>query len=421
MRGPKLATIAWRNLWRHRRRTILTLVSIAFGGFMAVLITSMQDRSFSDFIDTAARMGGGHVTIQHPEYLDTPSLTRTITDTASLHRLATADPRVGRVVDRISGQTMLATANDSFGAAFIAYDPAAEDESSLSFLEGLVEGEWYQTADDPGIILGKKLASNLGAELGDRVVYTLIDRHGEIVAGLGRLSGIIGTGAPSADASLCLLPIDRVRHYLGYAPDEATQVAVFLSDSRRSVAVRDSLNQQISAQGQRQAVALTWDEITPDLRSFISMKVGGGRVMELFIALLVAAGIFNTIFVSVMERMREFGIMMAIGYSPGQISRMVMWESLWLALVGLVSAFLITLWPYSYLAKHGIDLTEQYSTSGQGTEIGGVGFDMVMHVGIYPENAIIIACAILFATLAAGVYPAWRAGRINPVDTIKLV
>ncbi len=158
MAGPKLATIAWRNLWRQKRRTILTLISIAFGLFLAVLMMSMQDRTFSDFVDTAARLGSGHVVIHHHEYLDTPSLGRTVQGSGALRDLAMQDERVESVVDRIMGEAMVATAHDSFGAAFIAYDPEAESAESFDFLEGIVEGEWYSTADDKGIVLGKTLA-----------------------------------------------------------------------------------------------------------------------------------------------------------------------------------------------------------------------------------------------------------------------
>src|SRR5262249_57556993 len=101
---------------------------------------------------------------------------------------------------------------------------------------------------------------------------------------------------------------------------------------------------------------LTWDEVQPELASFIAMKVGGARFMEIIIAILVAAGIFNTLFVSVMERMREFGIMMAIGYSPGQLFGMVMVESLWLGAVGIVAGAIVTIGPYLYLVHTGIDV-----------------------------------------------------------------
>jgi len=415
MRGSKLALVAWRNLWRQKRRTLLTLSSIVFGGFLAVLFTALQDRSFADFIDTAARLGGGHVTLQHPEYLDTPTLTRTIRGTGELRDLASRDKDVERVVNRITGQVMLATASDSFGAFFMAYDPGLEDNDTLSFGEGLIEGEMYQTSRDKGIILGKKLAQNLGVKMGYKVVYTMMDKQGEIVTGTRRLSGIINTGAPSLDAGLCLLPIDTVRDVLGYAPDESTYVAVFLSDSRKSGAVARRLGNAVGPD----IVALTWDEVQPELASFIAMKVGGARFMEIIIALLVAAGIFNTLFVSVMERMREFGIMLAIGYSPGQLFGMVMLESLWLGAVGVVAGAVVTIGPYLYLVHTGIDVSAM--TGGATTEVAGIGFDPTLRVGIFPENLVIIAVAILIATLAAGLYPAWRAGNVVPVESIRLV
>ncbi|MDP6933326.1 MAG: ABC transporter permease, partial [Myxococcota bacterium] len=330
MAGPKLATIAWRNLLRQKRRTFLTLVSISFGFLLSVLMMSMQDMTFRDFVDTAARLGSGHVVVQHAEYLDTPSLGRTVQGTSALRQLASGDPRVERVVDRIVGEAMLATATDSFGAGFIAYDPANEDERSFDFIEGLVQGQMYATASDDGLVLGKTLAANLGVELGDKIVYTMMDKDGEIVANLGRLSGTIGTGAPSADASLFLLPIDRARQALGYEADEATHVGLYLSDNRDSRSVAASLTPQV----QGDLIVASWDEIAPDLNAFVAMKKGGGVFFLLVIGTLVTAGIFNTLFMSVMERLREFGILLAIGYSSRQISRMVMWESVFLALLG---------------------------------------------------------------------------------------
>ena len=412
----RLANIAWRNLWRQKRRTILTLISIAFGGFLAIMMTAMQDRSWADFIDTAARMGGGHVRIQHPEYLETPSLKKSVGNTAELRALAEADPDVETVVERVFGQIMLSTATDSFGAALIGYDPAAETEETFRFMDGLKEGAMFETASDPGIILGKKLASNLGVEMGGKVVYTLMDKDGEIVAGLARLSGIIGTGAGSLDSSLALLPINVVRETLGYRADEATHVSVFLTDGRNADAVAARLNAEMDA-AQR---AMTWADASPDIAGFIAMKVGGAIVMEVIIGLLILAGIFNTLFISVMERVREFGIMLAIGWSPRQVFGLVMFESLWLALVGLVMTVCISWFPYKSLAENGIDMSEVYATQ-DALEISGVGFDTTLHIGIYPESLAIILCAILLATLSAGLYPAYKAGRVAPVESIKLV
>jgi len=411
-----LAAIAWKNLWRQKRRTILTLVSIAFGGFLAILMTSMQDRSWANFIDTAARMGGGHVRVQHPEYIETPSLKYSVVDTKNIRDLAAADPDVEVAVERIFGHVMLSTATDSFGGALIAYDPAAETPETFSFIEGLKEGALFETSTDKGIVLGKRLAENLGVGLGKKVVYTMMDKEGEIVAGLGRVSGLIGTGADSMDGALVLLPIDVVRETLGYGPDEATNVGVFLSDSRRSHAVAARL----AAALPDTVAPLTWSEARPDIATFIQMKVGGAIAMEIIIGLLILAGIFNTLFVSVMERVREFGIMLAIGWSPRQVFGLVMFESLWLALIGLVATGAISYFPYKSLSENGIDMTEVYA--GQdAVEVSGIGFDMTLAVGIYPESLVVILAAIVLATLTAGIYPAWKAGRVDPVDSIKLV
>ena len=414
MKRTSLWTMAWRNLGRNRRRTLLTLASIAFGVFLAIMSMAAQDRNWQDMIDLGARMGGGHVTVQHPEYLDTPSLSRAVTGTDVLVETASQDPEVTRVVERITGQLMVSTARESYGAAFIAFDPEAEDATTLSYLEAISEGRMFAADDATGIVLAAQLAQNLGAEIGDRVVYTATDRDGEIVAGLGRVRGILRTGAPSIDVGMVLLPIEAARSVLGFAPDEATQVALFIADHRRSEAVADRLQERIGTE----AAAIPWFEGRPDLYAFIAMKVGGGVIMIGIIALMVAAGIFNTVFVSVMERLREFGIMMAVGFSPARLFRLVVYESVWLGVVGLALAAVLTVGPYLYLNRVGIDMGQMLGSSP--TEISGVAMATQFRFGIYPENLLRIGILAFVAVVLAGIYPAWRAGRVEPVESIRL-
>ncbi len=415
MKGSSLAKMAWRNLWRNRRRTYITLSAIVFGVFMAILMMAMQDRNWDDMIRLAARLGAGHVTIQHPEYLDSPTLTRTVQGTDRLKRLAAEDERVVRVVERITGFNLLSTARENIGAGFIAVAPEQEDEETLSFIEAIVEGEFFSSSTDGGIILGEKLASNLDVELGSKVVYTLTDKEGEIVSALARVSGIVRTGSPSVDAGISLLPIDTVREVVGFAPDEAIQIAAFVDDQRVSDAVVADLDARVS----EDAAVLAWHELQPDLAVFIAMKVGGSVVMTLILAALVAAGIFNTLFVSVMERLREFGIMLAVGFSPGQLFGLIMLESAWLAVIGLTAAAAVTIGPYLYLASTGIDISAMIPADQ--VEIAGVGMSTTLRVGIYGKNVALIGLSALAAILLSGVYPAWRAGRADPVETIRLV
>ena len=414
MKRVNLPSMAWLNLWRNRRRTLLTLSSIAFGVMLAVLFTGIGDSNWREMIDLAARLGGGHVSIQHTEFLDSPILKHSISGGHALREAALADPDVERVVTRIAGQIMVSTAGQSYGAGFIAFDPADEDATTLSLVEAIDEGELFETSRDSGIILGRQLAENLNARLGSKVIYTLTDKDGEIIYGVTRLSGIVTTGSPTVDAGLCLLPIDSVREALGMAADEATLMALFLTDQRDADAVAERL-----ADPGPELIALPWHRSQPELAGFIAMKVAGAQLMEGIIMVLVAAGIFNTIFVSVMERIREFGIMIAIGFSPGMIFGLVMLESLWLGLVGLVVSVAVTAGPYYYLATTGVDISAQLDISG--SEVAGIALSTVMRADIYPENAAMIALAALLATLVSGLYPAWQAGRVEPVESIRLV
>ena len=288
-------------------------------------------------------------------------------------------------------------------------------EDAAQHIDAKWEGEPLKApGQKKSIVLGKGLAKNLGAKLGSKVVYTVTDKNGEVVQGLVRVTGIVETGGPSLDAALCLLPIDIIRKDLGYDEHEATMVAVFIDDHRRSADTAEALASEVPAE----SVALTWAQAQPELAGFIDMKESGAVVFEFIIMVLLAAGIFNTLFVSVMERLREFGIMAALGFTPRQLFGLVMWESTWLALVGLVGSALAIAAPYYHLSTNGLDYAAMI---GEGAEVAGVAMDPILYVRILPESLLAIVAAVVLATLASGLYPAWRAGRANPADAIRLV
>jgi ABC-type lipoprotein release transport system permease subunit len=410
-----LATMAWRNIWRNRRRTLITLFGIVFGVFMAVLFTGIGDSTYSQMIDHAAKLGGGHVVVQHREYQDLPTLEKTVIDAPTVAAAAAELPAVVGTATRITGAAMVSTAKNSQGTFFIAIDPARETAETFGILDAQWEGQMLSAADQgKAVVLGRGLADNLEAKLGSKVVYMVTNKQGEIVSALARVVGIVETGAPSLDASLCLLPIDVVREHLGYAAGEATLVAVFVADHRDAEAVASALASRVPPD----AVALDWAQAQPDLAGFIAMKESGAKVFELIIMVLLAAGIFNTLFVSVMERLREFGIMAAVGFMPRQLFGLVMWESTWLALMGLLGSVLVIAGPYYHLSTKGIDYSKLV---GAGAEVAGVAMDPILYVRIYPSSALAIALVVLVATLVSGLYPAWRAGRANPADAIRLV
>lgn len=409
----KLNKFAWRNLWRRKRRTLITAFSIAFGVLLAVTFTGAGDHYYTRMIDAGASMGMGHITIAPLDHNRAPSLKKRLSDVQNLRTQALAQADVSDAMIRISGQAMFASANKTVGGMFMAIDPAQETASNNLFIRSIIEGDLFASANTPGIVVGVKLAKKLRLRIGKKVIYTTTDAQGEIVSAIERVSGIFKTGVSQVDSAMALLPISRVQKTLEYRPDEATLIAVILDDQRHTLAARDTL---ATLPVYSNAEVLTWQESQPDLAGMIAMDKSGNYISQLLIALLVAAGVLNTMLMSVLERKREFGVMMAVGMAPGTLFRLVMIESFWLAVVGLFIGIIISTPWYLYMNNIGIDLSDAYGDM----DFGGVLIDPIMKIRLFKESIIAILFGLFALALSAGAYPAWRAGRIPPIDSLKI-
>lgn len=237
MNTSTLAAMAWRNIWRNRRRTLVTLASIIFGTFLAVFLTGMGDATYGKMIDTAAKMGNGHVTVQHRLQTEAPAPKRFVRGATGLAAQVVQTPGVRGAAARIMATAMVAAGGESRGAALIGIDVGSESKDSLATLGGVAEGALFAQDDTHGALLGADLARHLGVELGSKVVFTLTDRNGEIVTGLLRVRGLLQTGSPDADSGLVIAPLQTLQKALGYGPEDATLVAVLVDDQRATASV----------------------------------------------------------------------------------------------------------------------------------------------------------------------------------------
>ena len=284
----KLNTLAWRNLWRHKRRTLITASSIAFGVLLAVTFTGAGDYFYTRMIDAGANMGMGHITIAAPDYNRAPSSQKRIQDADTLQTMIADLPEVKSVVARIQGQAMFASARKSVGGAFIAIDPVREDANNNLYIQALSEGEMLKTITGKGIVMGVDLARKLQLTLGKKVVYTTTDVNGDIVTAIARVSGLFRTGVSEVDGGMALLPMQSVQKVLGYEADEVSFIAVSLWDQRASHALRGRMQSQSEF---RHVEVLNWQQTQPDLAGMIAVDKSANRISQLLIALLIAAGI----------------------------------------------------------------------------------------------------------------------------------
>ena len=420
-----LNQLAWRNIWRRKRRTMITAFSIAFGVLLSVTFTGSGDYTYTNMIDMGASMGMGHVTVEPVGYRLKPTLDKRLTNTPELRQKITAMQDVADATVRITGQAMFASARKSVGGAFIAVDPAFETEANNLLIRSMVEGELFSDKRGRGIVIGSKLAQKLHVKIGKKVVYTTTDANGEIISDIARVSGIFTTGIDMVDGAMALLPIGSVQQTLDYSSDEATLIAVIIRDQRHAESMRDTIANLSKTTASETApseandiAVLTWKESQPDLAGVIAFDKAGNYISQFLVGLLIAVGILNTMLMSVLERTREFGVMMAVGMSPKTLFRLVMVESFWMAIVGLILGILITAPWYYYLYHTGIDFSGSF---GSDFSYGGVIVDPVFKARLFKESIIAILSGVFLLALLAGLYPAWRAGRVPPVESLKTI
>ncbi len=408
-----LNTLAWRNLWRHKRRTLITASSIAFGVLLAVTFTGAGDYFYTRMIDAGANMGMGHISIMAPDYNRAPSSKKRLHQAEALKQRVEEFDDVQSVAMRIQGQAMFASARKSIGGIFFAIDPRQENSDNNLFVKAMVEGDMLPSASGSSVVLGTELAKKLKLKIGKKVVYTTTDKNGDIVSAIARVGGLFKTGSDEIDGSVAILPLHKVQKVLGYQQDEVSVLAVVLSDQRYSNQLRDKMQ---ALPQFADVEVLNWQQTQPDLAGMIAVDKGSNYISQLLIALLVAAGILNTMLMSVLERRREFGVMMAVGMSPKNLFLLVMLESFWLAILGLIIGVIVTTPWFLFMSQTGIDLSAAY---GDGFSFGGVLLDPTFKLRLFKESIIAILVGLFGLALLSGAYPAWQAGRVAPVESLK--
>jgi len=412
-----LFMLAWRNLWRHRRRTLITLSSIAFGFGLAVLFIGIGDGSHNSMIRNAIKMGEGHLTVQPSGYIESPANYKFIDNGHELMERLEQMGIHGSVEPRIALQVLASTANNSVGAALQGFDTTRDQRNSM-IRPNLVQGAWI-TADDPrGIVIGAGMAGKLKAKIGSKVVLMAGKRGGDSEAQLGRVRGIFDSSIEEMDDYLVLSNLHFARYFLvaeGASEDvgPVTRFALFLDDPESMEQWKGVIASSVAS---REVVVLDWQEMMPQLVQFIVVDDAGNYVFLLLILMMVVFGIVNTVLMSVLERTREFGLLRALGISRRHLLTLVFCESLLMSLLAIGLGWLVGGSIHLWGSIYGIDFS---SMMEEGTQIMGTFMDPVVYTELSWNRVIQLTAAIFSATLASGIYPAVKASRILPVEALR--
>ena len=319
--------IAWRNLWRNRRRTWLTAGGVAFAVMLLTAALSLQSGSYAMMIDTGTGLFHGHIQIQHEDYLDDPRFRDTGPDVSGLVADLRQRQPVAAATPRLSSYALVSDEDRSFAAQLLGVDPDVEPQVS-SIPGSTTHGRFIEGGSEA--FIGAALAHNLGVEVGDEIVALGSDREGGLVAMALEVVGIFETGHPDLDRATLEIPIEAFREAYGMG-DEAHHIAIRLHEVADSEPLAAQLNQELSA-GVR---AVQWRELLPELEQSIELDRVSSVFFYSILALLVLFSVVNTFIMTVFERTHEFGMLIAVGVRRWGIVGMLQVEALWMSLVGV--------------------------------------------------------------------------------------
>lgn len=412
-----LAKLAWRNLWRHRRRTIITLSSIGIGFGLAVFSIGIGDGSHNSMIRNAIKLGEGHLTVQAKGYLEAPANHKYLGDGRALKATLDGLAILGNVAPRISLQVLSSSANNSVGAAMEGMDVVTDPRVEM-LKPKLVDGNWIEPGDHRGVLIGDGMARKLKVKIGGKIVLMAGTQGGDTQAQLGRVRGIFDSHVDELDDYLVLSDITFARRFLegeGADPQQlpVTRFAIFLDDPDSMGQWQQTIKSAITDDN---VAVLNWHEMMPDLVQFIVIDDAGNYVFLILILTMVVFGILNTVLMSVLERTREFGLLRALGLGRYHLLMLVFCESMLLSILAVVIGWIVGGGTHWWFSAHGLDFS---AMMGGDMSIMGTFMDPVIYTELSQDRVVQLTLIVFLATLASGIYPAMKAARVTPVQALR--
>ena len=403
--------LAWRNIWRQKRRTWLTALAMIFSNTLLVFMISLQFGSYDMMINNTLRMFSGQAQIQREGYLENQKMRQ---DVAGIRALAsTVRDRFPamNVAARANAFVLLSSEQRSFATQVVGVEPSFEP--GVSTIPGLLsQGRYLQDADAAEIVIGSVMARNLKIGVGEDLTFLGSGKDGSFAAGVVKVVGIFNSGSQDLDRSLAQMPLvyfqdafamEGSGHVIALALDDLDELPYRLESLRAELAAQDDI------------VVLDWETLMPGLKQAIQADFTSAWFMYGVLIILVAFSVLNTQLMSVLERTREFGVIMALGIKPRRLALLVVLETLLMAALGLLIGVLLGAVVAGYLSQAGF--------AYPGMDELGAKFNMPSV--IYPSFdalSLLLGPTVVFVfCLFAAIYPALKLYGLRPVEAMRAV
>jgi ABC-type lipoprotein release transport system permease subunit len=399
--------IAWRNLWRNKRRTLLTITSVLFALFLALIVRSMQLGSYSSMVESAVKTSTGYIQVHEKGYWADKSIDNTFETSPELEKKILANPNVTQITPRLESFALLSSGKQTKGAAVIGTLPVSEDEVS-GLKSRVISGEYF-TDQDREILIAEGLAQYLKVKVGDTVVVLGQGYHGVTAAGAFPVKGIIKFVQPDMNNMMTYIPLSLAQE-LYATPGRLTSLSIMLADPDMMYKTRD----EISLIDPDKLEVMVWKEMMAELVQAIE----GDNISGLFslgvLYMVVGFGILGTILMMTKERRREFGIMVAVGMRRYKLAIIVFFETLIISIIGILAGIVTSFPIILYFYHNPIPLTGEAADAMLEYNMEPV-MPFLLEPGYFVSQSFVVI-AITFLTL---IYPMTVISRFKVINAIK--
>ncbi len=422
--------MAWRNLWRNKRRTGLTIAAISLG--LAVLITmvSFSEGMMEMMMDQIARSSIGHIQLHQPDYLEKKSTNLFMEDGDKITSIVAGVEGVSAISPRMlfTGSIRSSMSSTVRVVKVIAVDPEGEREFS-ALAEKVVAGGFVVPppesleADAPlrvqgrkGILIGKKLAEQLKVELGSKVRVDCAGFQGATTAAAFYVTGILGTGTDAFDKGVAMVALKDMQEVTG-SGDVLHELTVMANTTEGLDALAATIQTRLTEAGfsKESLVVQPWYEVMPEIKQMLDMSGAWSGVLYMMMMIILSAGILTTMYMVVFERRREFGVQLALGTRPGRLFSGVMLEALYIAAIASVIGVAIGVISVMYISTKGIDL----SGFMEGFEFAGAFIDNIYRGAFNMKVFVEPTMVVFIGTIMCALWPSLKVARMKAIDAIK--
>ncbi len=402
--------IAWRNIWKNKRRTILTLLTIVVGCGMIIFLNAIATGGHNKMIEDAVATNAGHIQIHEKGFWENRSIDYAFKDYRSLLESLRGREEIKGFSRRIHAGGLLSFENTTSSALIQGIEPEAEMNVSDIYLKIQEGGRYLKSTDTDSIVVGKVLAKNLGVRVGDTLSMISQGFDGSIAAENLTIVGIFNTGNPEYDNFHVFMPFRQAQHTFTMM-NYINAITIRLKNSQSTEKIKAAIKSRPDSKNRE---VMGWDELMPELVQFIVMDDFSAYIFDFILFMVVAFGILNTIQMSVFERTREIGVMLAIGTRPKQVVGMVLFESIFITLLGIILGVSLGSVISYHFTLNPIDYTE-YADEMQMWGVSTVTFP----AKITWLNLLLTSALTFILSLVFSFFPARRASRLKPIEAIR--